>query len=46
MCVDARTANWETQHAGTRYVFCAERCLERFERAPGDYLDEAPTGPE
>jgi len=46
MRVDAWTAVWETRHAGTRYVFCSERCRERFERAPDRYLGAQPTLPE
>jgi putative ABC transport system ATP-binding protein len=38
MRVDLWTAARETHHEGTRYVFCSQRCLERFEAAPGAYL--------
>ncbi len=37
MRVDAWTAVHAAHHEGTRYVFCSERCLQRFEAAPGDY---------
>jgi putative ABC transport system ATP-binding protein len=38
MRVDAWTATRETHYEGTRYVFCSQRCLERFEAAPGAHL--------
>ena len=40
MRVDAWTATRETHHEGTRYVFCSQRCLERFENAPAAYVSE------
>ena len=46
MRVDAWTAVHETHHEGTRYVFCSQRCRERFEAAPGDDLAGArPSAP-
>jgi putative ABC transport system ATP-binding protein len=41
MRVDAWTAAVATEHAGTRFVFCSERCLERFIAAPERYLAAA-----
>jgi putative ABC transport system ATP-binding protein len=38
MRVDAWTAVHELEYEGQRYVFCSQRCLERFEASPGDYL--------
>jgi Cu+-exporting ATPase len=31
---------------GRTYVFCSRRCLERFERNPGAFVDRAPAPPE
>lgn len=42
MRVDAWTAIHETEHAGTRYVFCSRRCLEQFEQAPTRFERLAP----
>lgn len=38
MRVDAWTATVHAEHAGTRYVFCSQRCRERFEAAPDHYV--------
>ena len=32
-----------TEHAGATYVFCNPTCLQRFEAAPHEYLDDAGT---
>jgi putative ABC transport system ATP-binding protein len=42
MRVDAWTATRETLHEGMRYVFCSQRCLERFVEAPDSYLPREP----
>ena len=39
MRVDEWTAEIATTHAGRRYVFCAQRCLERFEADPQAYTE-------
>ncbi len=41
MRVDEWTAEVTTSYEGRRYVFCARRCLERFEKDPQRYLKEA-----
>lgn len=38
MRVDAWTANVYTQYEGTKFVFCSQRCLERFQQEPERYL--------
>jgi putative ABC transport system ATP-binding protein len=38
MRVDEWTATRFAQHAGQRYVFCSQRCKERFENDPARYL--------
>jgi putative ABC transport system ATP-binding protein len=38
MRVDEWTSQVRTTHEGKEYVFCAQRCLERFERSPHSYL--------
>jgi putative ABC transport system ATP-binding protein len=39
MRVDEWTAEAALDHAGGRYVFCSNRCRERFRAAPERYLD-------
>jgi putative ABC transport system ATP-binding protein len=48
MRVDDWTATVATEHAGRRYVFCGQRCLERFLERPQDYLlvDEKSVSPD
>ena len=41
MAVDEWTAEVTTKHQGQRYVFCARRCLERFEKDPQRYHQDA-----
>ncbi len=41
MRVDEWTAEITTTYEGLRYVFCAQRCLERFEQEPLRYLHDA-----
>jgi putative ABC transport system ATP-binding protein len=38
MRVDEWTATVFTEHADQRYVFCSQRCLERFENDPAPYM--------
>jgi putative ABC transport system ATP-binding protein len=38
MRVDEWTANLFAEHAGHRYVFCSNRCLDRFNGHPEQYL--------
>ncbi len=38
MRVDAWTATLVADHAGKRYVFCSERCVERFKAEPVRYI--------
>jgi putative ABC transport system ATP-binding protein len=38
MRVDEWTAAVATEHAGTRFVFCSHRCLDRFNSEPSRYL--------
>ncbi len=38
MMVPVATAKWRTTHRGQSYVFCAERCLNRFVQEPEKYL--------
>jgi putative ABC transport system ATP-binding protein len=47
MRVDEWTATLFTEHGGSRYVFCSQRCLERFEANPDQYAKEPgePSGP-
>jgi YHS domain-containing protein len=47
MRVDEWTATFFTEHGGSRFVFCSQRCLERFEANPDQYVKEPgePTGP-
>jgi putative ABC transport system ATP-binding protein len=42
MRVDEWTAEVVTEHAGQRYVFCSNRCLERFRATPHRYLESDP----
>jgi putative ABC transport system ATP-binding protein len=41
MRVDAWTATLALEHEGHRFVFCAERCRERFMAEPERYLNES-----
>jgi Cu+-exporting ATPase len=38
MVVDPATAAGKSDYRGVTYYFCSERCRERFERAPEEYL--------
>lgn len=38
MRIDEWTATISTQYAGTKYVLCSHRCLERFQQEPERYL--------
>lgn len=38
MRVDEWTATISSQYAGTKFVFCSHRCLERFQQEPERYL--------
>jgi P-type Cu+ transporter len=38
MYVDPQTAHGSAQHAGKRYFFCSQSCLERFKADPENYL--------
>jgi P-type Cu+ transporter len=40
MSVDPSTAQHRREHAGETYLFCSERCAERFEAAPESWLGE------
>lgn len=40
MRVDEWTASIFSQYTGKRYVFCSERCRERFDKAPDAYADK------
>jgi putative ABC transport system ATP-binding protein len=40
MRVDEWTANLFAEHAGQRYVFCSQRCLERYEAEPDRFRDQ------
>lgn len=39
MKIDPWTAEIKTTHGGVEYLFCSERCLERFTEAPERYID-------
>jgi Cu+-exporting ATPase len=41
MRVDAWTATLALEHEGHRFVFCAERCRERFMAEPESYLNQS-----
>jgi len=43
MRVDEWTAEVTTKHEGQRYVFCSNRCLERFAASPGSYIHSTGT---
>lgn len=38
MSVDEASAQWQTEHAGTTYYFCAPGCKSAFEADPHAYL--------
>jgi putative ABC transport system ATP-binding protein len=40
MRVDEWTVTLFTEHSGSRYAFCSQRCLERFEASPDQYVKE------
>jgi Cu+-exporting ATPase len=42
MQVDPAEVKWHFEHHGTRFVFCSERCLNRFAAAPEQYLSGEP----
>lgn len=42
MQVDPAEAKWHFEHHGTLFVFCSERCLNRFAAAPEQYLSDEP----
>lgn len=39
MRVDEWTADQKTMYQGVQYVFCTNRCLERFRENPADYIE-------
>jgi putative ABC transport system ATP-binding protein len=45
MRVDEWTAEIVSTHDDRRYVFCSQRCRERFEAEPGHYIDAAEANP-
>jgi putative ABC transport system ATP-binding protein len=42
MRIDEWTAEFASEHAGIRYVFCSRRCRERFEATPDRYTARPP----
>jgi P-type Cu+ transporter len=42
MTIDPATAGHRFDHRGTTYVFCSNRCREKFVRAPDEYLEGGP----
>jgi len=42
MRIDEWTAEFASEHAGIRYVFCSRRCRERFEATPDRYAARPP----
>jgi len=42
MTVTPGTGAGAWEHDGTTYYFCSVNCLERFKRAPEDYVDMDP----
>jgi putative ABC transport system ATP-binding protein len=42
MKVDEWTATIFSEYKGKRYAFCSERCKERFDMNPGDYIEVSP----
>src|SRR5262249_37419168 len=40
-----RTAKYAHEHGGTRYVFCAEHCLKRFQADPAKFLEPKQAAP-
>jgi putative ABC transport system ATP-binding protein len=41
MRVDLSTAKLFAEHGGSRYVFCSQRCLDRFVETPDRFLEQA-----
>jgi putative ABC transport system ATP-binding protein len=39
MRVDEWTSTIESEHKGKKYAFCSERCKERFDNSPGEYIE-------
>ncbi|HEY3973775.1 MAG TPA: YHS domain-containing protein [Candidatus Sulfotelmatobacter sp.] len=41
MKVDEKNAEYQTQFAGKKYVFCSENCKKEFDKRPDEYVKSA-----
>ena len=37
MDVNEKTAQWKSEHKGTTYYFCAQRCKQVFDKKPARF---------